>query len=178
MKLFLPTPGVLAVAAATEIGIIVAGVGEEPSIRSILFAVGLGLPVLVLGWFANDHFALRRERVKDREEFYRAMGERHEENQRVADEHARVLNHKIEELSAKMDPVMHLVLGVQGKEGYMDERNRNRDRRHELANAIHGLQMELHMMGRVLQEVCGKVGISYEPPDMPSHQHRRHGDPG
>lgn len=175
MRLLTPLPG-MGLAALAGLAAVGAQVAESPTLQSILYTVALALPVVVLGWFARDHLALRRDREKDRKELEAWIEARHKENQRVAADYAAAVNRKMEQIDDKLDPVLFMVMGVQGREGYLDERERNRERRHRLANEIQAIRLELSMLGKMVERIGHKVGIPYDAPQAPSER-RRNTDP-
>lgn len=179
MRLISPIfPGtVFAIGAITEVAILTqtAGGGGLP-IWAQLIPMGIVLGIGTWGLLRLFHLEEKTTAkfLALEEKWAERADAQHMENQRAAAGYASEVNTKLETLNAKIDPVLFMMMGVQGKGGYLEELTKNRDRRHQLANEIQALRGDLYQLCRVVQRIGEKVGVVYDPPDPPPH--RRVGD--
>ena len=169
------------VGAEVGLGLMAAQAAGAPTLPALLIGIGLSLPVIVVGWFVRDHFALRREVATDKdvrkvvlEEAKSLIKTRHAENQKTAAEYAGAVNGRLDRLEEKLDPVLFMMMGVGGKGGYLEEVTRNRDRRHAFANYLHTIQSDFFHLSEWAELVGKQLGIPYRSPTLPLH--RRTGD--
>lgn len=170
MRLISPVfPGtVFAVGAILEVGLLAAtSQDRDPALPVWAQLIPLGIVLGIGAWGLVRLFAHERDTAIRLAALEEKLSSRQEAQHR---ENLTRFTH----LDSKLDPLLVMMMGVQGRGGYLDEISRNRERRHALSQHIQMLHSDLYHLCEWAEAVGAKLEVPYRCPPPP--QHRRSGD--